>query len=101
MGRIYCLCIVLVLACSRLPAAAAQQAVGAPDVCYGCGGDSIYRLTNLIDYLEANPDVDDAYKGPIITWARAKILRLRAVLGPRPEVSPVPCCYSRRPLYIR
>jgi hypothetical protein len=101
MGRLYCLCTVLFLACSGLPAAAGQQAVGAPYLCYGCGRDSIYGLTNLIDYLEANPDVDDAYKGPIITWARAEILRLRAVLGPRPQFSPVPCCYRRRPLYIR
>ena len=79
----------------------AWQSVPAGDICYGCGYDTIYGLTNLVNYLEANPDVDETFKGPIITEARAKILWLRAAMGPQPLVSPTPCCYARKPLYIR
>jgi hypothetical protein len=73
----------------------------------GHGGDwrathyAIYQLENLIALLEADPAVDDGYKAPIITGARADILRLRATL-PRPRWRwATPCCYSRRPIYIR
>jgi hypothetical protein len=100
MGRLYCLCAVLVFAGFGSPVAAGQN-VSAAAICYGCGDDTIYGLTNLIAYLEANPDVDDAYKGPIITAARAKILLLRATLGPPQPVAQPPCCYTRKPLYIR
>jgi hypothetical protein len=63
--------------------------------------EAIYKLENLIAQLEADPATDDGYRGPIITRARADILRLRATLrGPRWDW-PVACCYSRRPIYIR
>src|SRR5580704_754227 len=69
--------------------------------CYWCIRDAIYADTKLINHLEANPDIDDAVKGPQIAAARADIHRLRVLLGPLQQVGPEPCCYSRRPLYIR
>jgi hypothetical protein len=63
---------------------------------------AIYERVNLIAGLEANPDVDETVKGPAITTARAEIRHLRAMLGPPlPTRFYVPCCYARRPLYIR
>jgi len=100
MGRLYCLFVALLLAGMAFPVAAGQD-IPAADICFGCRDDTIYGLTNLITYLEANPDVDDAFKGPIISKARAKIRHLRAALGPAPPVTTTPCCYSRRPLHIR
>lgn len=70
-------------------------------ICYDCDVYTIAGLTNLIARLEANPDIDDGYKGPIITKARAKILKLRAELGLQHPVWPTPCCYSRKPIFIR
>jgi hypothetical protein len=101
MRRLYCLCIVLVLVCAGSSVFAGQD-IPAAQICFLCRNDTIYGLTSLIAYLEANPDVDDAYKGPIITAARAKILQLRAEgLFPPQPVYPTPCCYTRKPLYIR
>jgi hypothetical protein len=62
---------------------------------------AIYENFNLIAHLEANPDIDDGDKGPDITAARAEIHRLHAIIGPAEWRWPAPCCYSRRPLYIR
>jgi hypothetical protein len=63
---------------------------------------AIYQRVNRIAWLEANPDVDESVKGPAITTARAEIRHLRAKLGPPlPTRFYVPCCYARRPLYIR
>jgi len=62
---------------------------------------AIYQLENLIALLEADPATDDGYKAPIITRARADIMRLRATLDrPRWRWS-TPCCCSHRPIYIR
>jgi len=73
----------------------------AVDFCYWCSDDNIYGLTSLINYLEANPDIDEGIKGPVITAARAKILWLRTTLpAPQPMMT-TPCCYSRKPLIIR
>jgi hypothetical protein len=69
--------------------------------CYWCIRDAIYADVSLIDRLGANPDIDDGIKGPQIVAARADIHRLRALLGPIEQVSPEPCCYTRRPLHIR
>jgi hypothetical protein len=99
MGRLMGLFVALAAAGFDSPAVAGQD-LAAAAICYGCGDDTIFGLTNLIAYLEANPDVDEAYKGPIITAAREKILLLRASLPPQP-MSPVPCCYTRKPIYIR
>lgn len=100
MRRLSWLCAALLFAAIG-PSVAEAQPVPAADICFRCGGDTIYGLTSLITYLEANPDVDDAYKGPIITWAQAKIFELRATAGPVHPVSPTPCCYSRKPLHLR
>jgi hypothetical protein len=72
-------------------------------LCYWCIRDGIYANTKLIVHLESNPDVDEAAKGPFILAARADIHRLRRLLGPIDDINaaPVPCCYSRKPLYIR
>ena len=61
----------------------------------------IYHKHELIAYLEANPDVDDSVKGPLITRLHHKMLAKRARIGPRWPVWPTPCCYSRKPIYIR
>jgi len=69
--------------------------------CYQCIRDAIYADVKLIDRLEANPDVDEGIKGPQIIAARADIHRLRKLLGPVEDQGTAPCCYTRRPLYIR
>jgi hypothetical protein len=71
------------------------------DTVYWCTRDAIYERLNLIAWLEANPDIDEAAKGPAITAARAEIHRLHATLPPPGWVSPAPCCYARKPLHIR
>jgi len=100
MGRIYCICVVLLVACLVAPANA-WRGVSAGDICYGCGDDTISGLTTLIAFLEADPDIDEAFKGPIISRARKRILWLRTASGPRLSASAIPCCYARKPLYIR
>ncbi len=62
---------------------------------------AIYQLGNRIAFLEADPEIDDGYKGPIITGARRDILRLRATLRPARWRWATPCCYSRGPIHIR
>lgn len=69
--------------------------------CYQCIRDAIYADVKLIDRLEANPDIDDGIKGPQIVAARADIHRLRKLLGPVEDQGTAPCCYTRKPLYIR
>jgi len=82
------------------PAAAGDFGQGDAS-CYWCTRDAIYDDVKLISHLEANPDVDDGVKGPQIVAARADIHRLRALLGPLEPTGTEPCCYSRKPLYIR
>jgi hypothetical protein len=99
MTRILSLCAILGLASMISPAWA------------GCGQDTahcfwrahraIYHMENRIAFLEANPDADDGYKGPVIDRLRYKVLRIRAAVGPRWPHWPTPCCYSRKPIYIR
>jgi hypothetical protein len=100
MRRMLSLGGVLALLCFST-AAAAGDSEQTGDLCYWCMRDAIYADISLIDHLEANPDIDDGVKGPQISAARAEIHRLRAILGPAVDVGPQPCCYSRRPLYIR
>jgi len=71
------------------------------DRCWLQAHRAIYYKHNGIAFLEANPDVDDSFKGPAITRLHHKILRIRAKIGPRWPVWPIPCCYSRKPIYIR
>jgi hypothetical protein len=69
--------------------------------CYWCIRNAIYQNVKPINHLEANPDIDDAVKGPQIVAARADIHRLRRLLGPVQDFAAEPCCYSRRPLHVR
>jgi len=86
--------------CAACPASAGDE--GQPyALCYDCVRDAIYADTRTINHLEANPDVDDAVKGPSIVGARAEIHRLHSLLGPMVDDGPQPCCYSRPPLRIR
>jgi hypothetical protein len=102
MSRLFPLCLVLILAAMTAPVRAGDF-YRADILCYGCIRDGIYANTKLIVHLEANPDVDEALKGPVILAARADIHRLRRLLGPIDDISaaPAPCCYSRKPIYIR
>jgi hypothetical protein len=113
MVRLVSLCVVLALAFVAAPAPArAGDFWGCSDTAYWCTRDAIYAQFKLIARLEANPDVDDGVKGPLITAARAEIHRLRATISEPPPhawttiASPLrdgttPCCYARKPLYLR
>ena len=100
MKRLFILVGCLVWCGAASPAAAGDDGLIDPS-CYWCIRDAIYADVSLIDRLEADPDIDENVKGPQILAARADIHRLRALLGPIEQVSPEPCCYSRRPIYIR
>ena len=69
--------------------------------CSSCIRDGVYGDTKLIAHLEANPDIDEAFQGPIILAARADVHRLRKILGPGERISAAPCCYFRKRLYVR
>jgi hypothetical protein len=104
MRRVLLLGSLFAVLCAAVPAQAGDFFgwFSDPDPqCYWCIRDAIYADVKLINHLEANPDVDDAVKGPQIAAARADIHRLRLLLGPLQPLSPEPCCYSRRPLYVR
>ncbi len=70
-------------------------------LCSSCIRDDVYADIKLIAHLEANPDIDEAFKGPIILAARADVHRLRKILGPGERISASPCCYFRKRLYVR
>ena len=115
MGRLVAFCCVLALVAVVGPARAGEAwswAWPCYDTASWCARDAIYKRTRLIAHLEANPDVDESAKGPAITAARAEIHRLRATIHeppPRdwatvaspPRAWATPCCYARKPLYIR
>ena len=76
--------LVLALTVIGRPAEAADLWVGeyAPPVpvevfCAECIRDAIYADTKLIAHLEANPDVDEAFKGPVVLATGADVHRLR------------------------
>ncbi|MBV1699560.1 MAG: hypothetical protein KGQ47_14575 [Hyphomicrobiales bacterium] len=62
---------------------------------------AIYAIGNRIAFLQADPEIDDGYKGPIIVKGHADIDQLRATLRPAHWRWASPCCYSRRPISIR
>jgi hypothetical protein len=113
MARLVSLCLVLAFAFVAAPAPArAGDFWGCTDTAYWCTRDAIYEQFKLIARLEADPDVDEAVKGPLITAARAGIHRLRATISLPPPHAwatiasplpawPAPCCYTRKPLYLR
>jgi hypothetical protein len=103
--------VVLAFAFAAAPARAGDS-WGCSDTAYWCTRDAIYAQFKLIARLEADPDVDDGVKGPLITAARAEIHRLRATISDPPphawatigtplREGPAPCCYTRKPLYLR
>ena len=113
MVRLVSLCLVLAFAFAAAPTAArAGEFWGCSDTPYWCTRDAIYAQFKLIARLEADPDVDEAVKGPLITAARAEIHRLRATITEPPphawatigtplREGPAPCCYTRKSLYLR
>jgi hypothetical protein len=90
-----------------LVACLASSAVAGQREHVGYGADwfaaheAIYELENRIAILEADPQVEDAYRAPVIRRTRADVSRWRAELPPARWRWVVPCCYSRRPIYIR
>jgi hypothetical protein len=97
MLRSLLLCGVLLFACLGSPALAWQDENGD----WVATRHAIYELEKQIAFLQADPQTDDGYKAPIITRARAEIRRLQATLR-RPQWRwTTPCCYGRRPIYIR
>lgn len=99
MQRIAFLCGLLGLGLMVTPAFAGCD--GPADHCWAHAHRVIYRMHERIAFLEANPDADDGYKGPIIDRLHRKTLRIRAAVGPRWPHWPTPCCYSRKPIFIR
>ena len=113
MVRLVSFCVVLGFAFAAAPAPArAGDFWACTDTAYWCTRDAIYAQFRRIARLEADPDIDEGVKGPLITAARAEIHRLRATISeppprawatiasPLPE-RPAPCCYKRKPLYLR
>jgi hypothetical protein len=111
MVRLVSLCLVLGFAFAAAPARAGDL-WGCSDTPYWCTRDAIYAQFRRIARLEANPDVDEGVKGPLITAARAEIHRLRATLSEPPphawatigtplREGPWTCCYTRKPLHLR
>jgi len=98
-ARLVLLCGFLAMAGAASPALAGCGGWG--DRCREHAHDVIYHRQNRIAFLEADPYTDDAYKGPIIGRLHRKVLHIRAAIGPRWPHWPTPCCYSRRPIYIR
>jgi hypothetical protein len=113
MVRLVSLCVVLAFAFAAAPALArAGDWWGCSDTAYWCTRDAIYAQFKLIARLEADPDVDEGVKGPMITSARAEIHRLRATISDPPphawatigtplREGPAPCCYTRKSLHLR
>jgi hypothetical protein len=111
MVRLVLLGVVLALASAAAPARAGDSwACG--DTAYWCTRDAIYAQFKLIARLEAEPDIDEGVKGPLIAAARAEIHRLRATISDPPphawatiasplREGPAPCCYTRKSLYLR
>jgi hypothetical protein len=111
MVRLVSLCLVLGFAFAAAPARAGDL-WGCGDTPYWCTRDAIYAQFRRIARLEADPDVDEGVKGPLITAARAEIHRLRATLSEPPphawatigtplREGPWTCCYTRKPLHLR
>jgi hypothetical protein len=92
----------LALACGLSPAFAGGWIWQADhgDRWYAIRSD-IYALENRIALLEADPQMDDGFRAPIIAATRREIRRLQAMIAPAYWRSTYPCCYSRRPIHIR
>lgn len=99
MTRILFLCGILGVVCAATPVLAGCDGDAAH--CFPRAHRAVYHMQNHVAYLEANPNADDADKGPIIDKLHRKVLQIRAAVGPRWPHWPTPCCYSRKPIYIR
>ena len=93
--------IALIVASSAAPAAAGQLRHEGHAAHWRATHQAIYEQGNDIALLEADPEADDGYKAPVITRARTDIRWLRATLPAAQWRWTSPCCYSRRPIYIR
>jgi hypothetical protein len=62
---------------------------------------AIYELENGIAFFEADPEIDDGYKAPVIGGNRGAVARARTRLPGAQWRWTSPCCYSRPPIYIR
>lgn len=89
------------LACIASPALAAEHWQRHHSADWRATHDAIYELENRIAFLEADPEMDDGYKAPLIGRARADIVRLRRGLRRAQWRWTSPCCYSRKPIYVR
>src|SRR5271154_2242555 len=98
MSRIVYACAALLLACSVVPATA-KPVWRAGHGHWRTTHAAIYKLENRIAYLEADPQIDDGYKAPIVTGARSDVRQLRATLPPAHWRWASPCCYSRKPIH--
>ena len=92
----------LALACGLSPAFADGWSwhAGHGDRWYAVRRD-IYELENQIALLEADPQMDDGFRAPIIASVRRQIRWLQAKIAPAYWRWSDPCCYSRRPIHIR
>jgi hypothetical protein len=90
-----------ILAFAGMASPAAAECNDEPYYCWLRAHHAIAHMENRITYLEADPNADDAYKGPIIDTLHHRVLRVRAAIGPGWPHWPTPCCYSRRPIHIR
>jgi len=99
MTRILALCAFAYLVFAATPASAGCDL--ADEHCWLDAHSVITNKQNHIAFLEANPDADDGYKAHVIPHLHHKVMRIRAYIGPRWPHWPTPCCYSRRPIYIR
>jgi hypothetical protein len=90
----------LLLACAVSPAFADGWFEGHGERWYAIHRD-IYELENRIARLEADPQMDDGYRAPVVAAARREIRRLQAAIPAAHWRWTDPCCYSRRPIHIR
>ncbi len=93
-------CAVASLTGSALPAEAGEpwhQGYGYWEATH----EALYRLEHNIALLQADPAVDDGYKAPAMTHQGAKVRQLHAALPPAHWRWTSPCCYGRKPIYIR
>ena len=100
-GRAMFTCVAFLLAFGVPPVAAEPFWDGGYGEDWAATHAAIYQLENRITFLQADPEIDDGYKAPIIGKARAEIMQLRATLPPANWRWASPCCYSRRPIHIR
>ena len=94
-------CASLLLAGVAAPAMAQEQAPADHGAYWWATRAAIYQKYNAIAQLEADPEIDDGYKAPVIAAARADIRRLHASLPRAQWRWATPCCYGRPPMYVR